>query len=218
VTCTGDLAVIVPSRGTPEHLPGLIAALEATARAQTALIVAADLADPRADEYAQQAAAAPALPGLLILEQTQGSIEAVNNAAARYAAGVPHLAYMPDWYRPQTPAWDVLILERMRRGGHPLGYGVEPALPTWARPGHIVMSSQIVLTLGYLIPPAFTSMAAGPGVWSAWAGGAGAGPACVREAVFTGRHDPRAARRVPPGWSDYRADGYDRDMYRLAAL
>lgn len=221
----GDLAVLVPSRGRPDAVAGLarrIAETAAGVRARTALIVAVDLDDPSSIDYPAAAAGSPNLPGLLVLERTTGAAQALNLIACRYAPGVRNVMFLPDGWRPVAPGWDKALVDALDAGAglaHGQEIGHERVLPR-----HMAVRSEVVETLGYLVPDGMPC-GAWPDVWAGW--GRACGITQVPGAVF--ERDPRVPRRGPcledrvaaevEAVARYRRSGQaERDEQALAAL
>lgn len=207
----------MPSRGRPDAIAALARAVEATATAATALIVAVDLDDPTATDYPIVAADCPNLPGLLALERTTGAAEALNLVARRYAPGVRHLAFLPDAWRPIRPGWDTALVQALDSG-----YGFARGRETGPRmqPRHIAVRSELVGALGYLVPPGMPP-ATWSGVWARW--GRTAGTAALETVMFD--RDPDVPHRPAPGgpagaqaWQQYLTSGQARRDGQTIAL
>lgn len=140
-----SLVVLTPTRGRPQNALRLANAIRETAvDAKVWFLVDHD--DPKFAEYAN------------VLQdefwyqvngpQRFGPI--LNFYAPRAAAESPFVAFLGDDHLPSTPGWDTRLIESL--GGRPgVAYGNDlhqgVKLPT-----AVVMSSEIVNTLGYMVP------------------------------------------------------------------
>jgi hypothetical protein len=140
-----DLAIITPSRGRPWHLQRLMVALADTCRMDTALYVYVDDDDPRLDDYKNL--------GLAHLEVgPRDTLTALTNKAALDLAGeYEFLASLGDDHVPRTTGWDRMLCgEITLMGGTGFSYG---AGSRWVIPEAVVMSSDIVRALGWMMNP-----------------------------------------------------------------
>jgi hypothetical protein len=150
---SGDLLVIVPSRGRPGNLARFLQATRATARAVTHVAVAVDDDDPELGAY-QIAMAAHAAPGdTLDVGPRDGLIGWTNAIAVPQAGDYTALASFGDDHLPRTPGWDTALLRALEDiGGTGIAYpwdGVREDIPEAP-----VVSSDIVAALGWLLNPA----------------------------------------------------------------
>ena len=151
-----DLVVIVPSRGRPEAVAELVAALEETCTADTELVLAVDSNDPALPSYDQARRGA-----WMFVQDAHSMVEALNLAALRATAterlGVFAVAFLGDDHRPRTVGWDAAYLDALREFGTGLVYGND--LLQGARiPTQVAMTADIVRALGYMAPPEFTHL------------------------------------------------------------
>ncbi len=148
-----DLEVIVPSRGRPEAVAELIAALNRTCAATTGITLAVDADDPAHADYAS-------LPAEVLTAENRSMVEALNRAALTVTNGpdAPFaVAFLGDDHRPRTKGWDQAYLDALREMGTGIVYGND--LYQGARiPTQVAMTSDIIRTLGYMAPPDLTHM------------------------------------------------------------
>jgi hypothetical protein len=144
-----DLLMIVPSRGRPENVAELIEVWRQTTTGDTRLLIALDNDDPDLDRYA-----IPAPTGkieFVVGERLRlgGTLNklSVERARDHFAVG-----FMGDDHRPRTEGWDEKLIAELRRLGTGLAYGNDP-LQGERLPTAITMTSDIITTLGYMVPP-----------------------------------------------------------------
>lgn len=143
-----DLLMIVPSRGRPKNVVELLLAWRDTVRGDSQLLVAVDEDDPELANYTN-----PGWSGVefvigprLRLGGTLNKL-AVERARDHFAVG-----FMGDDHRPRTEAWDVALTDALRATGTGFAYGND-LLQGENLPTAIAMTSDIVTTLGYMVPP-----------------------------------------------------------------
>ena len=148
---TGDLLVIVPSRGRPQNIARLIDAFRATCKMQTHLVIGVDEDDDELPRYEYVMKKAEDL-GSVITGPRRGLTAWTNNIASIYVEDYPYLASLGDDMIPETPGWDrALIRGIIRMGGTGFTYpwdGVREDIPE-----AVCMSSDIVKALGWMALP-----------------------------------------------------------------
>lgn len=162
-----ELCFVVPSRGRPESVDKLIAAWEATG-ARAHLLFGLDSDDPTLEEYERELErqARPEVsweinPRLRMI----GTLNLLAvDAADRFAA----IGFMGDDHRPRSVGWDVRFAECLS-GGTGIAYGND-LLQGEALPTAVVMTSDIIETLGYMSPPCLVHMCADI-AWLEWGRG-----------------------------------------------
>ena len=148
---TGDLLVIVPSRGRPRNVRRLLDAVRAYHRLETHVHVAVDDDDPDLSRYGDILAAAG---GAHTLETgpRKGLAAWTNEVAGRRAGEYPFLASFGDDHVPRTPGWDRALVRAIgSMGGTGFSYphdGTREDIPE-----AVVMSSGIVQALGWMCEP-----------------------------------------------------------------
>jgi hypothetical protein len=145
------MLVIVPSRGRPDNVTALIDAWDRT-RAYAQLLIVVDDDDELLDRYEMVMETAPAWVSLEVTPRKRLG-PTLNEYAVKNAPLYDIVGFMGDDHRPRTPHWDrrfAMAIAQM--GGVGITYGNDliqgPNLPT-----AVWMSSCIVETLGYMVPP-----------------------------------------------------------------
>ena len=141
-----EITILVPSRGRPENIIRLMDAWSSTTTRNTRLLVLVDDDDPKLDEYL-------AIPNIDIQVGPRLRIGGTLNAVAPIEATKCFaIGFMGDDHLPRTNGWDdrfLTTLEEAKVGvtwGNDLYHGAN--LPT-----AVVMTSNIVSTLGYFVMP-----------------------------------------------------------------
>lgn len=149
---SGDLLVIVPSRGRPRNIARLLSAVHATRQADTHVHVAVDEDDPEASAYQAVMDDAGADGDVLEVGSAKGLCAWTNEVAVRKAGSYPSLASLGDDMIPRTPGWDRALIRGIAdMGGTGFTYpfdGVRQDIPE-----AVVMSSDIVTALGWMCLP-----------------------------------------------------------------
>jgi hypothetical protein len=148
----GDLLVIVPSRGRPQNIARLLDAAHETSRMRTHLHVAVDDDDPELPRYEYVMNTAGGTDDVLERGPRKGLTEWTNAIAVRRAHQYGFLASLGDDHVPHTPGWDKTLIQGIgRMGGTGFTYpwdGTREDIPE-----AVVMSSDIVRTLGWMALP-----------------------------------------------------------------
>jgi hypothetical protein len=172
-----DLALLVPSRGRPASIARLWDALTKTCQGDTTLIVGLDDDDPALAEYFALGAG----PGLDCEYEVQRDLRGVvawfNYLAAPRAGQYRFLGALADDNLPQTPGWDVQIMEALERTPFAFGNDLSPR-PPGEFCTHIFCRSEVVTALGYLAMPAVKHMYC-DAIWLEW--GKAAGITCLHQ-------------------------------------
>ena len=103
---TGDLLVIVPSRGRPGSIARLLDAVHATAKMRTHVHVAVDDDDPELERYRYVMKQAAAEGDVLTTGPRKGLCAWTNEIAIEQAGRYPFLASLGDDHVPYTPGRD----------------------------------------------------------------------------------------------------------------
>lgn len=141
--------MIVPSRNRPGNIEELLKSLIRTRTGWTKLLVAVDEDDVTLDSYLS-------LSGIEGIEFTIGPRERLGPTLNRHALlGMGQnfaIGFMGDDHQPRTKGWDERMVAALREMGTGLVYGNDlfqrEALPT-----AVVMTADIIRTLGYMVPP-----------------------------------------------------------------
>lgn len=156
-----DLCVIVPSRGRPQNIARLIQAWKDTnAVGMADLVVCIDNDDPKRKEYHEVCADLPWVwlwvdePARLGPWLNRASKELVDDVAAyQYSM----LGFLGDDHVFRTPDWVEQLIRARNQVGSGFFYGDDLV---WGQqlPTAFFVTTDIVETLGYMMPPTLTHM------------------------------------------------------------
>lgn len=147
-----DLAVIVPSRGRPEAAVALARAFVDTCTADTRLVFSVDVDDPRRIDYSPLIRNGPVD---LDINVNSSMVEALNATAVKQPTFA--VAFLGDDHLPRTYGWDAEYIKALRELGTGIVYGND-LLQGANLPTQVAMTSDIVRTLGYMVPPELRHM------------------------------------------------------------
>lgn len=160
-----ELAVLVPSRGRPENIARLMDAWDIT-RATARLCIFVDEDDTTIDGYID-------LFGGLVDDRmtlTIGDRKRLGGTLNAYAPALADMyfatAFMGDDHLPLTEGWDRIILAELHCLGTGIVYGND-LIQGENLPTAVFMTSDIVRTLGYMVPPTLTHMFL-DNAWKEW--------------------------------------------------
>jgi len=165
-----DLLVIIPTRGRPHAIPEIIQAWNDT-QATADVLFAVDTDDPELTAYKQHAAALKQDPRVrFVFGKRRRLVGTLNQQAVKNAKHYRFLGFMGDDHRPRPAAmpWD----QRIRiclSGGPGIVYGND-LLQGERMATAVAMTSDIVQTLGYMVPPTLVHLCADL-VWMDWGRG-----------------------------------------------
>lgn len=153
-----DLVVIVPSRGRPENIARLAEAWHTRRIVGTQLVVAVDDDDPRLEDYRK--VALPFLGALWVGTRRRmcGTLNAValdllKDHTDSLTGWLPDVVgFMGDDHLPRTEGWDVDVVDALDELGSGIVYGND-LLQGERLPTAVFMTSDIVRTLGWMVPP-----------------------------------------------------------------
>lgn len=162
------MLVIVPSRGRPDNITELIDSWEST-RTYAELLVAVDSDDEMLERYEMVLENAPSWATIHVAPRKR-MVPTLNDRAMESVERYDILGFMGDDHRPRTHGWDRRFAGAIAQtGGVGVAYGNDliqgPNLPT-----AVWMSSCIVETLGYMVPPGLIHLFADDS-WKAWGNG-----------------------------------------------
>lgn len=162
------MLVIVPSRGRPDNITALIESWEST-RTYAELLVAVDSDDEMLERYEMVLENAPSWATIHVSPRKR-MCPTLNDRAMESVERYDILGFMGDDHRPRTHGWDRRFAGALAQtGGVGVTYGNDliqgPNLPT-----AVWMSSCIVETLGYMVPPGIRHLFADDS-WKAWGNG-----------------------------------------------
>ena len=190
---SGDLLVIVPSRGRPQNVARLLDAVHETRRARTHVHVAVDDDDSALDAYQDMWNGHAGSGDWLGVGARDGLIGWTNKIAVENAADYRFLASLGDDHLPRTKGWDTALIRAIEdMGGTGIAYpwdGVREDIPE-----AVVMSSNIVTALGWMALPDLRHYYP-DNVWADLGRGAG----CLRHcrAVWVEHVHPATGKAVP---------------------
>lgn len=159
-----DLAIITPSRGRPERLAEMFAAVERTVQMSVEVHVGLD--DDDDSGYLDGNYGVSREAGTFDVITARGprrSLSAWTNDLARFALEGPnpprYLASLGDDHLPRTPGWDRILIERIEHNmlGPGFAYGND-LLQGGALPTAWVVSAEVVRALGWMMLPACRHM------------------------------------------------------------
>jgi hypothetical protein len=154
-----DLLMIVPSRGRPQNIAALLEAWAETTTGDTELWVALDEDDPKIAEYLtiqpQMTWPGPPVHPPAWFARPRLRLAGTLNALAAEAVEMGHykaIGFMGDDHRPRTKGWDVALATALDALGAGVAYGND-LIQGAALPTAVAMTSDIIATLGYMVPP-----------------------------------------------------------------
>lgn len=156
--------MVIPSRGRPGNITRLIEAMAATCEGDTTLIVGLDEDDPSLQDY-------PALNGPSGWYEYRAGLHKVtawcNELAVPLAREYQFIGHFGDDNLPQTPGWDVRIMEALEDELFAFGNDQYPGRAPGTLACHVFMNSEVVRKLGYFGPPSIAHMYVDV-AWQAW--------------------------------------------------
>jgi hypothetical protein len=167
-----DLLVIIPTRGRPGAVPEIVQAWDDTG-ATADLLFAVDTDDPELAAYKKHAAGLKADGRVrFTFGKRRRLVGTLNQHAVKAAKSYRFLAFLGDDHRPRPAAmpWDARIRECLS-GGPGIVYGND-LLQGEAMATAVAMTSDIVMTLDYMAPPALVHLCVDL-VWVEWGRGMG---------------------------------------------
>ncbi|GAA4824367.1 hypothetical protein [Streptomyces ziwulingensis] len=228
-----DLLVIIPTRGRPGAVPEIMRAWDDTG-ATADVLFCVDKDDPELAGYKQHA---KALAGdarvRFVFWARKRLCGTLNQAAVKNASAYRFLAFMGDDHRPRPAAmpWDARIRECLS-GGPGIVYGND-LLQGEAMATAVAMTSDIVETLGWMVPDCLVHLCADL-VWLDWGRGMGritylddmviehlhpAAQKAQMDAVYEDCNSPARAATDGAAYIDYRDNGaLEADLVKLRAL
>lgn len=151
---TRDLLTVIPTRGRPAAVADLLDGWHH--EPGTDLVLAVDLDDPELGAY-QALVEAHNEPGVWLHVGPRLRLGGTLNAvAADHAPKYRAIAFLGDDHRPRTPRWDRTFLAELDRLHAEHGAGIvygDDLLMGERLPTAVAMTSNIVTTLGRMVPP-----------------------------------------------------------------
>lgn len=163
------MLVIVPSRGRPDNIRELIQAWEQT-RSYASLLVVVDDDDESLEGYRDVMRDVPDWVQPLAVAPRKRLCPTLNDFAMANVELYDILGFMGDDHRPRTAGWDHRFAMAITQlGGTGVVYGND-LIQGANIPTAVWMSSCIVETLGYMVPPGLIHLFADDS-WKAWGNG-----------------------------------------------
>jgi hypothetical protein len=160
-----DLLVIVPTRGRPQNAQMFYDAWN-VATLDTDLVFVCDEDDPLLGTYRYRMTMMPRASWFIAPPKLR-MVGALNMAALNFAVDYKYLAFMGDDHRCRSLHWDKVVREAIGDRKIAIAYGND-LLQGEAMPTAVIMTSNIVSTLGYMVPPTLEHLCADL-VWLDWA-------------------------------------------------
>lgn len=151
------LVMIVPSRGRPHNVAEVIEEFAKTkSKINTQLIIGIDEDDPELTGYE---AIMDDVPNFVMFHKNPrlrlgGTL---NLLANRYAPYYDLIGFMGDDHRTRTYGWDTRFSDTATADGTAVMYGND-LIQGSALPTAVVMTADIIKTLGYMVPPTLTHL------------------------------------------------------------
>jgi hypothetical protein len=143
---------IVPSRSRPDNIAALIESWKQT-RCMADLLVVIDNDDPELDNYRRVLLGVDGYPWLSFVESDRlRLVGSLNKFAVGAAPLYDSIGFMGDDHRPRTPIWDGLMAAQLRSMKTGVVYGND-LLQGKNLPTEVVMTTDIISALGYMVPP-----------------------------------------------------------------
>jgi hypothetical protein len=152
---TGELLVIVPTRGRPGSVLELDKALLETGTSKADVLYVIDPDDVRKDEYLDNVLGKgrDGQGRIMVLNTRLGLTRTLNAVAARFADRYDSIGFMGDDHRPRTHGWDLMVIDELYSTdrGPRIVYGND-LLQRENLPTAVFMHTKIITTLGYMVP------------------------------------------------------------------
>jgi hypothetical protein len=217
---TPQLLMLCPSRGRPAKAAELLSAWQATSTGAARLLLAVDDDDPEIGGYHDVLAdlervgwgaygsAGPAEPCWTIgpRERLGPTLNRLAIAAG-VGGGYQAVGFLGDDHRPRSYGWDTRLLEALDRVGGGVAYGND-LLQGENLPTAVAISSQIIHTLGYMVPPGLTHLYL-DNTWRLW--GEQTGRLCYLHDVIIEHVHPIAGKAL---WDERYAEVNAPEMYQ----
>jgi hypothetical protein len=153
---SGELIVVVPSRGRPHNIAELVASWDRTRTADSHLWVIVDDDDPQLDGY-HRVAAESARPWWSLTVGPRRRLGPTLNDEALIASGFGHVGFMGDDHRPRTIGWDAKIIATIEALPLAVVYG-DDLVQRQNLATAVFMHADVVARLGYMVAPGLVHM------------------------------------------------------------
>jgi hypothetical protein len=164
-----DLLMVIPSRGRPQNIERLLDAMAATCEGQTDLVVGLDADDETLGDYPGMNgdAAFDGKVHYVVRENLRKVTAWCNELAVPRAQDYRYIGHFGDDNLPQTPGWDVQMMNALEQTPFAFGNDQYPGRAPGTLACHVFMLSEVVRTLGYFGPPEIAHMYVDV-AWQAW--------------------------------------------------
>lgn len=152
-----DLLMIVPSRGRPQNARDLYTAWMATATGNSQLLFVVDNDDPQLGTYENQMAWM--LNAQLLVGPRLRMVGSLNAAATSQGRHYKYVGFMGDDHRPRSVDWDNRLMDVLAQSPASIAYGND-LLQGEKMATAVVLTSDIISALGYMVPPCLTHLCA----------------------------------------------------------
>lgn len=149
---TGNLLIVVPTRGRPGNIARLLDSVHATSKLKTHIHIGVDDDDPELENYHRVMDKAANPGDEMSIGPRKGLTGWTNEIAVPAAEVYPFLASFGDDMVPRTPGWDKALIEGIERMGA-TGFTYPWDGTREDIPEACVMSSNIVMELGWMAHP-----------------------------------------------------------------
>jgi hypothetical protein len=161
---TAELLMIVPTRGRPQNARDLYTSWMATVTGNSQLLFVVDDDDPQLESYRSQMAWM--LNAQLLVGPRLRMVGSLNAAATSQGVEYEYVGFMGDDHRPRTLGWDSLFIEVLAKSPASIAYGND-LLQGEKMATAVVMTSDIISTLGYMAPPSLVHLCVDL-CWNLW--------------------------------------------------
>jgi hypothetical protein len=200
---------VVPSRGRPHHVRELIDQWDQVTE-DAYLHIALDSDDP---QLAKTLENLPVVrPFFLQVSITDPAplITKLNDFAVQYAHDHDFVGYMSDLHRPHSIAWDSSLKYLLQSRGVPGLMTTDPGM------SNVLMSSEIIQSIGCMVPPVIERFGASR-IWKMWAQHIGFAACAVGVNIGvvprpSGRVQLRLRKRDTEAIDTYELDRFHKDM------
>ena len=154
---TADLLMVCPTRGRPQNARDLYTSWMATATGSSQLLFVVDDDDPQLGTYENQMAWM--LNAQLLVGPRLRMVGSLNAAATSQGLQHKYVGFLGDDHRPRSISWDQRFMDVLAQSPASIAYGND-LLQGEKMATAVAMTSDIVATLGYMVPPCLTHLCA----------------------------------------------------------
>lgn len=200
---------VVPSRGRPHHVRELIDQWDLVTE-DAYLHIALDEDDPKLDKTLENLPEIRPFFLQVSITPRVSLIEKLNDLAVNYAHDHEMVGYMSDLHRPHSIAWDSSLKYLLQ------GRGVPGLMTTDPGVSNVLISSEIIQSIGCMVPPVVERFGASR-IWKMWAQHIGYAACAVGVNIGTvprpsGRPSLKLRRLDDEAIDAYELDRFHKDM------